>query len=439
VAVTDEGLLASASSAEPRGELVRPLADLRLSDADVAGGKGANLGELIAAGFPVPDGFVVLAGGLRHALAAAGLGGEIARLHTDALAAVREPTTADASDRLSEACARLQETVRRVGVPADLAAAVRAAYSRLGDDVAAAVRSSAVGEDSAETSYAGMNASFTNVRGAAAVIDAVARCWASAFSARAEAYRARRTAQDVPDIAVVVQVMVAAEKAGVAFTADPVTGRRDRVVVEAAWGQGEVVVSGRIEPDTYLLDADGPRLLEAHRGSQTEQIVAAADGGDRTLPVDAAAGEVLTPADAERIAALALRVQSHYGRPQDVEWAVSGEQLMLVQSRPITTLGDGAGPSSAADGPSPPLVRGLAASPGRAAGRVRVLRSPSEGGRLRDGEVLVAPLTNPTGCRPCAAPPHSSPTPAASPATPRSSPASSASPPSSGHGRRPAR
>jgi pyruvate,water dikinase len=243
-----------------------------------------------------------------------------------------------------------------------------------------------------------MNATLTNVRGLPAVTAAVAECWASAFAPRSVAYRAHHGERALPEIAVVVQAMVPAERSGVAFTADPVTGRRDRVLVEAAWGQGEVVVSGRVEPDTYLLDGTGT-LLESRRGTQTTQVVAAPGGGDRTLPVDPGrAGPVLAPAEAEGIARLVLRVQQHYGSPQDVEWAMTGEQVHLVQTRPITTLRDAAAPP--ADAPAPgdagrELVRGLAASPGRATGRVRVLRNPAEGGQLRDGEVLVAPLTNP--------------------------------------------
>jgi pyruvate,water dikinase len=259
------------------------------------------------------------------------------------------------------------------------------------------VRSSAIGEDGAEMSFAGMNASFTNIRGADAVTTAVAECWASAFAPRSVAYRAHHGTTGLPDIAVVVQVMVPARCAGVAFTADPVSRRRDRILVEAAWGQGEVVVSGRVEPDSYSLDGTG-RLLEVHRGSQHTKIVAAPGGGDRTLPVDPVeAGPVLDEAQVEEIARLCLRVQEHYGRPQDLEWASDGGSVWLVQTRPITTLGD----ATAEPQPSPvtddvePLVRGLAASPGRASGRVRVLLSPADGGKLRDGEVLVAPLTNP--------------------------------------------
>lgn len=382
----------------PTDDLVAPLDALRAADVDRAGGKGANLGELSGAGFPVPGGFVVLAGSFRRALEAERTA--VAALNAAALAAARERASGATEDRLATACARLQAGIRSAGMPADVAAGIREQYAGLGSPAPVAVRSSAVGEDSADTSYAGMNATFTNVRGADAVLDAVLECWASAFTPRVVAYRAEHGTDDLPDIAVVVQRMAPAAKAGVAFTADPVTGRRDRVVVEAAWGQGEVVVSGRAEPDTYVLDADGPALLEVHRGNQTQKIVAAPGGGDRVLPVgEGEAGPVLGREEAERIAALVLRVQAHYGCPQDVEWVLTDGALSLVQTRPVTTLAgaDAAAPATAAPSgaQADPVLHGLAASPGRATGRVRVLHSPSDGVRLVDGEVLVAPLTNP--------------------------------------------
>ena len=280
-------------------DLVADLAHLGAEDVDRAGGKGANLGEMVRAGFPVPGGFVVLAESFRTAIAATRA--EVAALNEAALDAARARASGATEDVLAVACRRLQDAVRSARMPAPVADDVRTAYDRLGPATPVAVRSSAVGEDSSDTSYAGMNATFTNVSGADGLLTAVVECWASAFTPRVLAYRAEHGKDDLPDIAVVVQRMAPAEKAGVAFTADPVSGRRDRVVVEAAWGQGEVVVSGRTEPDTYVLDAAGPRLLEAHRGAQTQKIVAAPGGGDRVLPIDAAeSGPVLSQEEAER-------------------------------------------------------------------------------------------------------------------------------------------
>lgn len=366
---------------------VRDLAGVAAIDLREVGGKAANLGELIGAGFPVPPGFVLPAADHLAALADAGVHEDVARLYGEVLAAAAaDPGALDAL------CGRLVDVARSAPVPPGLATAVRAAYAQLpdpdGNGAVVAVRSSAVGEDGADDSFAGMNATFTNVRGADALLARVVDCWASAYTPRVVAYRSERGLTGEPAVAVVVQEMVPAQRAGVAFTADPSSGRTDVVVVEAAFGQGEVVVSGAVEPDTYEFAADGVRLTSLRVGHQTHEIVRGRDGADLTVELDPerAHARVLSDDEAGAVARLALRVQSHFGVPQDVEWAMVGRQLFLLQSRPITTLGTAA---------TAPLVRGLAASPGRASGRARVLTGPEQGNELLAGEVLVAPMTNP--------------------------------------------
>ncbi|WP_414637775.1 phosphoenolpyruvate synthase [Actinomycetospora sp.] len=370
------------------------LDELHASDAPAVGGKAAHLGELRSAGFPVPPGFVVPAAAFLDTLDAAGLRDEVAEEHRRALAA------SDAGR--AGCCERLAALVRRAGMPEGLPDAVRAAYGALADPDAGAgpvvaVRSSALGEDAEETSFAGMNASFTGVRGGDAVVARVVDCWASLFGARAVAYRASRGLDTEPAIAVVVQVMVPADRAGVCFTADPRTGDRTTVVVEAVLGQGETVVGGAVEPDTYELATDGPggpQLRAMRIGRQDHEVVAGPDGRDRTVALgpERAGAQVLTVAEIEDVATTALAVAAHYGRPQDVEWAFADEKLWLVQARPVTTGG-----ADAAAGVSggEVVLRGIPASPGRVTGPVRVLRQPSDGVRLAAGEVLVAPLTNP--------------------------------------------
>ncbi|MDD7933175.1 phosphoenolpyruvate synthase [Actinomycetospora straminea] len=361
---------------------MRPLGDLRATDAEEVGGKAAHLGELIAAGLPVPDGFVLPADGYRSAMEAAGVRAALADGHAEALTAP--------PDRLPDLCAALADRVHAAGMPPALAEHVHAAWKALGEPVVA-VRSSAVGEDGAQASFAGMNASFTNVRDGDELARRIVDCWASLFGARVVAYRAARGFRSEPAIAVVVQAMVPADRAGVAFTADPRTGERGRVLIEAALGQGEVVVGGTVEPDTYEVDAEG-RLRAMRVGTQTHEVVRGPDGADVTVPLDPARGTapVLHPDEIVAVAALARRVEAHYGRPQDVEWAFAGERLWLVQARPVTTgLDVGAGDRA------PVLLRGLPAAPGRGSGPVRVLRTAEEGAALAPGEVLVAPLTNP--------------------------------------------
>ncbi|GGS28389.1 phosphoenolpyruvate synthase [Actinokineospora fastidiosa] len=342
---------------------VSTLSEVDSEDVATVGGKGANLGELMAAGFPVPDGFVVTADAFRRSMVDAGV-------------RVDDPDT-DAE--------RLGKAVHAAGAADEVRAAIAAAYRELGDDVLVAVRSSAIGEDSVTTSFAGMNRTLTNVRGADAVVEAVVECWASLFAPRSVAYRAEHGLAGAPAIAVVVQRMVQSERSGVMFTADPLTGDTGRVVVEAAFGLGEVVVSGAVEPDTYVLAKAGPSVERVRVGTQTHVIALGADGERRVeLPADRAGSRVLGEAEAVELARTGLAIERHYGRPQDIEWAIADGKTWIVQTRPVTTMGG-----------ERPVVAGLPAAPGVASGRVRVLRDPAEADRFADGDVLVARMTDP--------------------------------------------
>jgi pyruvate,water dikinase len=366
--------------------------ELHATDTATAGGKGANLGELAGAGLPVPDGFVVTAAGYERAIDQGGVRDELRALFAEACRLVDDPAA------LAESAERLRALVRKAAVPPAVADAVLAAYHRLGTDVPVAVRSSATAEDTAGTSFAGMHETFANVVGDAAVLERLVDCWTSLYGERVITYRASQGLTEEPAIAVVVQRMVASERAGVLFCADPSTGDRDRIVIEAAFGLGEVVVSGQVEPDTYVLAKDGPRLLSTRVGHKTHKLVAAADGTVSRVELEGAEadGRVLSDDEAITLARLGLQVEAHYGEPQDVEWAIADGETFLVQSRPITTLVSGAGSAPFAAPPSERLlVRGLAASTGSATGQVRVLLSPKQGSQLQRGEVLVAPMTNP--------------------------------------------
>lgn len=354
-----------------------------LSRADVArvGGKGANLAEMTRAGLPVPPGFVVTAPAFLLALDAAGVRSRLLELFSSV-----NPDDLANLARVSEEARRL---VLQVTFPPLLEAAFVQAYERLGSTEAVAVRSSATSEDTASTSFAGMHETFTHVVGAAAAIDKVRACWASAYGERVLAYRKAQGMSEEPAIAVVVQKMVSSARSGVMFTADPATGDRSRIVIEGAFGLGEVVVGGQVEPDTYTLSKDGPRLLELRVGKKAFKIVRGADGHDQRVDLSEAeaALRVLHDDEVVRLGELALEVERHYGKPQDIEWAEAGGQWYLVQTRPITTL-DSTGHGEL-------LVSGLGASPGSGSGNVRVLTRPDEGGRLQDGEILVAPMTSP--------------------------------------------
>ncbi|MGK2950540.1 MAG: phosphoenolpyruvate synthase [Acidimicrobiales bacterium] len=366
--------------------------ELGKGDTATVGGKGANLGELAAAGLPVPPGFVVTADGYRAAMDAGGVREELRSLFDEAREHAEDPAA------LSEAADRLRRLVTKAGVPSALAAEVTAAYERLGPDAAVAVRSSATAEDTADTSFAGMHETFANVVGIDAVLERLVDCWASLFGERVISYRASQGLTEEPAIAVVVQRMIESERAGVMFCADPSTGELDRIVVEAALGLGEVVVSGQVEPDTYVLAKDGPTMRSVRVGHQTHRLAGGPGGTVVRSELDDADADarVLTDEETIALARLAQQVEDHYGKPQDIEWAMADGTTYLVQSRPITTLESHpaqARPAMAAD--LEPLLRGLAASPGSATGNVRVLTSPKDGARLLAGEVLVAPMTNP--------------------------------------------
>jgi len=363
-----------------------------LSSADVAtvGGKGANLGELASAGFPVPPGFVVTAQGFLEAMDAGGVRDDLRTLFAGAPDCVDDPAA------LADLASRLRALVRKAGVPEALADQVLAAYHRLGDDLPVAVRSSATAEDTAGTSFAGMHETYANVVGDAAVLDRLLDCWVSLYGERVISYRASQAMRDEPVIAVVVQQLVPSERAGVLFTADPSNGDRSRIVIEGALGLGEVVVSGQVEPDTYVLAKDGPRLAHVRVGRQTHELVSGPDGTvvRHDLAPEQADARVLSDDECIALARIGLSVEEHYGEPQDVEWALAGGHVYVVQSRPITTLGP-SDADAAGSRPAKALLQGLAASTGMASGRVRVLQSPKDGRQLLAGEVLVAPMTNP--------------------------------------------
>ncbi len=288
-------------------------------------------------------------------------------------------------------------------------------YRELGSG-AVAVRSSAIGKDTADTSFAGMNLSFTNVNGDDALINAILGCWTSLWAPRSISYRKTVGVSAESAIAVVVQEMVASERSGVAFTADPATGDLGRMVIEAAFALGEVVVGGQVEPDTYVVGKHPFGLQQLRIGHQTHQIVCGPDGRDLRVELSAEDGarRVLSDDEILGVADLAQRVEAHYGVPQDLEWALAKGKLFLLQTRPVTTLhivGELGGDRTAQPGSveptsapstsaaSPPaaavLLRGLGASPGVASGAVRVLHSPADGDLLLPGEILVAPMTDP--------------------------------------------
>ncbi|MET8761723.1 PEP/pyruvate-binding domain-containing protein [Lentzea sp. NPDC004782] len=276
------------------------------------GGKAANLGELTKAGLPVPQGFCVT---------------------TDAYRVV-----AEADELASTTPENARRTLLETPVPQEIRDAIVIAYRELGDGVPVAVRSSATAEDLPFASFAGQQDTFLNVVGEDAVVDAVRRCWASLWTDRAVSYRETNGIDHTTTyLAVVVQRMVQSAVSGVMFTANPVTGKRDQIVIDASPGLGEAVVSGAVNPDHFVVD--GGEIVEKRLGDKRFLIRSLPGGG--TEHVEAGENEEPCLADGQihALAVLGRKVQAHYGSPQDTEWAIDADgELHLTQARPITTL-----------------------------------------------------------------------------------------------------
>jgi pyruvate, water dikinase len=384
-------------TASPQGtsrgiESVLAFPRLRRGDVDFAGGKGANLGELTAAGLPVPPGFVIGAPAYAAFCEESGLRARIAERLADLDV---EDTAA-----LARASRRVREEVEGEAIPDRLESHIRDAYADLagGVDLPVAVRSSATAEDSESASFAGMNETLLNVHGAEALLDAVRACWSSLFGARTIYYRAKRGfGQADMDIAVVVQRQIQSTRSGVMFTIDPASGDRDRLVIEGAFGLGEAVVSGSVSPDRYLVAKNGLHIDRREVRRKELAIVSLPGGGTETRELGEVEGRqpVLDDEEVREVAELGVQIEEHYGSPQDTEWAFdeAGEVWML-QSRPVTTAG-GEAMGGAGGERGRELVHGLGAAPGEASGSVRVISALDQATDLEDGEVLVTHMTAP--------------------------------------------
>lgn len=374
--------------------LIVEFAKARRSDVATIGGKAANLGEMTAAGLPVPAGFVLGIDAYGQFYESNQLGPRVA--------AELKGLDPDNPTELDRHASALRQTVLSGIVPDSLRTAIENAYDNLlkgqRQPGRVAVRSSATAEDTAQFSFAGMFESFLNVSGKSALIESVKACWASTFGARVLFYRIKQGLPIEMPVAVIVQRMVNADKSGVIFTSDPATRDPSRIVIEAAWGLGESVVQGAVTPDRHVLDKQSlsPIVSEI---AQKEFLLTWSDELRSNVRIDLsrdprAKAAVLSAAEIQSLGALARRAEKHYGVPQDLEFAIEGLSVYLTQSRPITTLGASA--ESVTPGATvKPFVHGLGASPGRASGVVRVLDSTTSEASMKAGEILVTRMTSP--------------------------------------------
>ncbi|MFI6869147.1 PEP/pyruvate-binding domain-containing protein [Nocardia sp. NPDC050406] len=312
-----------------------------------AGGKGASLARMAGAGLPVPPGFHVTTAAYRRFAAANGL--------RERLLAQTANVSADEPATWEDAAAKIGALLADQPVPEEIDAAIAAAYARMGEDVPVAVRSSATAEDLPDMSFAGQQETYLDIRGRAAVADAVRRCWASLWTARAIGYRARQgiASEDV-ELAVVVQELVPAEAAGIAFTADPVTGARDRIVINAAWGLGEAIVGGQVTPDTFVVSKADQAVVSREIGDKRVMTVRTGAGTEeRDVPADQRTRPALESRQAAELARVAVRIEEFYQQPMDIEWALHDDRIFIVQARPITALPEPKAPAPQWELPDP--------------------------------------------------------------------------------------
>lgn len=310
--------------------LVKPFRQINKSSVSEAGGKGASLGEMTSVGIPVPPGFVVLAGAFERFLRETELDAEIE--------AILKKTKAKDINSVDGASAKIRDLIGREKMPADLQKEILANFSKLKAKLVA-VRSSATAEDSKVASWAGELETYLNVT-EKGLIAAVIKCWSSLFTPRAIFYRfEKKLHRSAVSVAVVVQEMVQSEVSGICFTVHPVTKDYNQMVIEAGFGLGEAIVGGEITPDTYIVHKDDFSILDINVAEQKTAIVRSARGNaHKKLDTKLGRRQKLTHRQIITLARLSKKIEQHYRRPQDIEWAFAEGKFYITQSRPITTL-----------------------------------------------------------------------------------------------------
>ncbi len=369
-------------------------------DTALVGGKGANLGELTRAGLPVPPGFIVTAQAYFDFLKETNLDLEIAK--------ILKNLDVNNGKQLHQKALEIQKTIMAETLPKSLAKEISAAYQKLytsaSSNIFVAVRSSATAEDLPTASFAGAQRTFLNVAGAEDVIAAVKKSWASLFEARAIYYRKINNFEEGKvGIAVPIQKMVQSEKSGVMFSSDPVTNDKDKIVIEAGFGLGEAIVSGSVTPDRYVVSKKELKIEKKEVNEQLWQIAKVGKIDKHvSLPKSEQKKQKLTDEEIKKLAEFGVKIEEHYHFPQDTEWAIEGNNIYFVQSRPITTLKEKSeekkeSPQAGAQEESKAevLLKGIAASLGIASGIVKVIHSPNQIDEVKEGNVLVTEMTSP--------------------------------------------
>ncbi len=367
--------------------------NLGVNDIPIAGGKAANLGELTSAGFEVPPGFVLTTESYDYYLKQNNLKDII----SEALSGL--DVSSDAA--LQEASGKIRKAFEEGDVPKDLEASVVEEYKKLGKGKypLVAVRSSATAEDLPTASFAGQQDTYLNVSGPESLLKSVKRCWASLFTPRALAYRVSKNFEhDKVKLAVVVQRMVNSDISGIMFTIDP-NSELPHIIIEAGYGLGEALVGGKVTPDTYVVDKFHRKILNRRISNQTWKLVRGESGEcmRQDIPQDLATKQKMTDEQILDLAEVGNQIEMHYDRPMDIEWAMEGGSMYIVQARPVTTLSKDKNVKAEdkIEASRTILVKGLGASPGKASGPVRIYQEDMSLDVVKQGDIMVTQMTTP--------------------------------------------
>ncbi len=369
--------------------------ELCVNDIPIVGGKGANLGELTRAGFPVPNAFVLTTSAYDYFIKKANLFEKIGE--------ELESIDRNSDDSLTAASERIRNIFETCEIPKDLKEDIIKSYAKLfgkGKEGFVAVRSSATAEDLPDASFAGQQETYLNVHGEEDLFDKVRKCWSSLFTARAIAYREKQGfAHEDVKLAVVVQKMVNSEVSGIMFTVDPNSGVKE-IVIEAGYGLGEAIVGGEVTPDTYKVDKNTMKVKKKRISTQKWKYTKDPKDGHTVkvdIPDDKQKLQKIDDRRVSEVAEIGRQIEIHYDKPMDMEWCIEDNKVYIVQARPITAVGDSATnetiESEAAS--EDILTTGLGASPGLASGKVVIFDMSMSLDVVKDGDVLVTTMTMP--------------------------------------------
>jgi pyruvate, water dikinase len=387
-------------------DFVKWFSELDKDSGKFAGGKGANLAEIFNLKIPVPQGFIVTAQAYDYFIEKAGLNAKINEL----LNSIDYEDT----KKLDEITQKIRELIISAEFPKEMKEEIIDSYQILGapdfsqakgsaldilknstEPVFSAVRSSATAEDLIDASFAGQQDTFLNIKGNNSILEHVKKCFASLYTSRATYYRNKKGFEHSKvSLAVIVQKMIDADKSGVIFSKDP-SYKNDNTIIEAVWGLGEGIVSGNITPDRYIINQS--KTIEEKIANKKIAFTRNASGGKEIVKLkeEISNRKVLTDYEIKRLAEYAIRLEEHYQKPQDIEFAIEGEEIYIVQTRPITTIQNRLDKDSSKELHGEIMLEGLAASPGIASGKIKIIKKMSDLSEIKKGNILVTKMTNP--------------------------------------------